>query len=322
MLEPFSLSCYRLRLRCQEPVTLPPFSGSTFRGAFAATFRRLCCQQSDRRACAGCLLESLCAFPAVFEPRPPLEAANVVGFSAFPRPFVVVPPEMARSEYPEGSTIEAGLVLIGRGNDYLPYFILAVAQLAHQGIGRGHGKVAVEQVVVHHPLTGESALVWEGGNSLVRTPHLPVTWEQIVAHAGRMPANRLCLRFVTPTCLVAEGHMVCEPSFATLIRCLLRRYTRLAQGYCGATPVLPYQEWLQQAEAVQVESSSLVYHGWQRYSRRQERRVPARGITGIIQYAGPLREFLPWIVAGSLAHVGDNAALGQGRYEILHLSGS
>ncbi|MBI3946591.1 MAG: CRISPR system precrRNA processing endoribonuclease RAMP protein Cas6 [Armatimonadetes bacterium] len=317
MLTGFRLHCYRFRLQCQQTVTLPPFSGSTLRGAFASTFRRLSCQQPQRRECAGCVLEGVCAFPAVFEPRPPAEATKAGGFASFPRPFVVVPPGNGQLDHRPGSSLAAGLALIGQGNDYLPYFILALAQLAREGIGRGRGSVAVEQVTSYHPLSEESAPVWEGGDSPVRAACLPITWEQIVAHAGRWDADALHLRFVTPTCLLADRSMACEPTFATLIRCLLRRYTRLAQAYCGASPELPYRELLERAEAVQIAASSLVYHGWERYSRRQDRRVPARGIAGTISYAGPLSEFLPLVLLGSLAHVGDNAALGQGRYEVV-----
>ncbi|MGH9764874.1 MAG: hypothetical protein ACREAC_28905, partial [Blastocatellia bacterium] len=42
-LDRFTVSLLRFTLRAVDPVELPQFSGSTFRGAFGTEFRRLVC---------------------------------------------------------------------------------------------------------------------------------------------------------------------------------------------------------------------------------------------------------------------------------------
>ena len=317
MFQNLRLSCYRLQLRALEPVKLPPFSGGTLRGALASTFRRLTCQQPDREECDGCMLERVCAFAAVFQPSPPEGAPNTVGFEKFPRPFAVVPPPAGHSNYPEGTRLDAGLTLVGSGNEFLPYFLLALNELASAGIGAGRSAVAVERVLAYHPFTGESEPVWEGRNTPVRSTGIAVTWEDAVARAAELPEETATIRFLTPTCLKVGGTVLSRPDFPALVRCLLRRVSRLAQGYCGGASPLDYASLIRQAEGIRIVASDLHERQWERHSYRQQRRIPSRGITGTITYAGPLRPFLPLVLIGGLVHIGDNAALGQGRYEVV-----
>jgi len=55
----------------------------------------------------------------------------------------------------------------------------------------------------------------------------------------------------------------------------------------------------------------------ERYSRRQERRIPMGGLVGSVTYRGPLDEFLPWLALGEHVHVGKNTVFGMGKYRLL-----
>ena len=46
---------YQLRFRAQDPVRLPPFAGSAWRGAFGQALKRLICVTREPE-CAACLL--------------------------------------------------------------------------------------------------------------------------------------------------------------------------------------------------------------------------------------------------------------------------
>src|SRR5260370_32607242 len=90
-LSPFRFARYRIALRAVEPVTLPAYKGSTLRGAFACAFKRLVCVRPDLTRCDPCPLLHDCAYPYVFETRPP-PASPGTGFPQYPRPFVLDPP--------------------------------------------------------------------------------------------------------------------------------------------------------------------------------------------------------------------------------------
>ena len=58
----FSLSFVPLRLcfEAREPLRLPPYKGSTFRGAFGVAFKRTVCIVRHRQ-CERCLIRTQCA---------------------------------------------------------------------------------------------------------------------------------------------------------------------------------------------------------------------------------------------------------------------
>ncbi len=62
------LSFVRLRLHfeAQEPLRLPPYKGSTFRGAFGVTFKCTVCIVRHRE-CKRCLIQKQCVYPYVFD---------------------------------------------------------------------------------------------------------------------------------------------------------------------------------------------------------------------------------------------------------------
>ena len=61
-------------LRAVEPLVLPPYKGSTLRGGFGASFRRVVCVVRDKE-CADCLLKGKCVYSYVFETPPPTTPA-------------------------------------------------------------------------------------------------------------------------------------------------------------------------------------------------------------------------------------------------------
>lgn len=66
----------RAHLRALDPLRLPPYAGSTWRGLLGHGLRQAACV-TRARTCDGCLLASHCVYPRVFEPlAPPGEASR------------------------------------------------------------------------------------------------------------------------------------------------------------------------------------------------------------------------------------------------------
>jgi hypothetical protein len=57
------------RMRALEPMILPSYKGSTLRGGFGNTFRRVVCALRKNN-CQDCLLENKCVYSYVFETPP------------------------------------------------------------------------------------------------------------------------------------------------------------------------------------------------------------------------------------------------------------
>src|SRR5690554_5396064 len=71
-------------LTVREPMILPPYKGSTFRGGFGNVFRRIACSRR-RRDYDGCLLTAACPYWLLFEPGPPAGTEMLRRFEEIPR---------------------------------------------------------------------------------------------------------------------------------------------------------------------------------------------------------------------------------------------
>jgi hypothetical protein len=131
----FTLAHYRLTLEALEPLHLPPFKGSALRGGFGHTFKRLVCFQP--KTCGKrCELGNACPYGYIFETTPPDESEVLSNLSEVPRPFIIEPPADRREHIPPGDRLTFGLTLVGRGINYLPYFIAVFRELGKIGLGR------------------------------------------------------------------------------------------------------------------------------------------------------------------------------------------
>lgn len=138
-IENFRVSRYEFVIEAVDTLYLPVYKGSTFRGGFGTAFKKVCC--SDRRGdCRKCLLRHACPYAYVFETAPPEGAEALAKFEQVPHPFVLEPLLTERQEFPPGEELSFGLVLIGRGIEFLPYFIVAFQEFGKTGIGRGRGR--------------------------------------------------------------------------------------------------------------------------------------------------------------------------------------
>ena len=65
----------RLHFQARQQLRLPPYKGSTFRGAFGIAFKRAVCivQHGD---CARCLVRAQCVYPYIFDT--PVDNAQVM----------------------------------------------------------------------------------------------------------------------------------------------------------------------------------------------------------------------------------------------------
>jgi hypothetical protein len=134
-------------LKATTPLDLPPFKGSTFRGAFGHASKETVCVV-EHRDCARCLLRMRCAYPYIFDTPVPEGATRMRKYPKAPHPFVLLPPLETKTRYEPSDALVFDLTLIGRGSDFLPYCLYTFEQLgARRGIGRGRGRFAVESAL-------------------------------------------------------------------------------------------------------------------------------------------------------------------------------
>jgi hypothetical protein len=258
-LERLELALLQFTLRAEERITLPPFSSSTFRGAFGGQFRRIACAPHCMEANT-CLLATACAYARVFEAQPTAAGYRPASEGGLPPPFIIHPPPPALAVVKAGETFSFHLTLVGEARQYLPYFILTWRELGRVGLGQARSRFRLEKVESRRALApggDEPRLIYSAADELVRNEVQTLTAARLWA-AHEQTATRLKLELVTPLRLKTGGEFLqTAPPFAVLLGALLRRLESLSFFYCGGSLALDYRALLERAREVQTVASAL-----------------------------------------------------------------
>ena len=302
----------RLHFQARQQLRLPPYKGSTFRGAFGIAFKRAVCivQHGD---CARCLVRAQCVYPYIFDT--PVDNAQGIfrGYQNAPHPYVIEPPLETKTDYAPGDGFAIGLTLIGKALDYVPYFIYAFQRLGETGVGRGRGKC---DLILGEALDADGSWqsVYDGQSEMLQrdVPRL-----RAIDVMPRPMGSRVRLSFVTPTQLKADRVLQRGLNFSVLIRALLRRYSALSAFHGDGPPDLNYGDWIAHAKGVQTADHNLTWRTWERYSNRKNRRMQVSGFTGDVAFEGDLERFHLLLALGMPVHVGKWTSFGMGQYALL-----
>ncbi|MDP2755868.1 MAG: hypothetical protein Q8P40_15985 [Nitrospirota bacterium] len=88
---------FNFKITAKEPLILPAYKGSTFRGGFGYAFKRVVCAIKDKE-CLDCLLKEKCIYSYVFETPPPSDTKIMRKYKATPHPFVIEPQQSQSSK--------------------------------------------------------------------------------------------------------------------------------------------------------------------------------------------------------------------------------
>lgn len=324
-MEQFSATLLRIQLEAQEQIALDEYKGSALRGALYGGLRRYCANPTAA-SCAACPLNQVCPvslLAATLDPAP-------TRGQDIPRPYVINPPLDGATCYEPGWQMCFDLVLFSRAKEWLPYIVLALTQLAQDGLGQPlprekgryrRGRAVLRRIEACHPLTGQTQSIIAAGDTRAQMPTLAVTHADICAAAARLDQNHITLRFLTPVRLIDNATTLDQPAFRPLMQRLWRRLGDLSSAFGGGDLCLPYSTLIEQAEAVQTVSDTTAWRAIASHSARQQRLTSIGGFQGDVCFAAPqpggLAPFLPWLLWGSIIHIGKNTVKGNGWYTIL-----
>ena len=314
-LEALKFLTLRLHMQADEPLQLPAYKGSTLRGAFGGMFKDTVCIV-DHKDCARCILRARCAYPYVFETPVPVNAARMRKYPVAPHPFVILPSLEAKRVYAPGEHLHFDLTLIGRGIEYLSYFIYTFALFSQErGLGKGRGKCTLTTVQWCNA-NQEWVPIYTEQEQMLREDFQPRTASAL--DHGSVMQDAISLRLQTPTRIVHGGRLASRLEFHVLCRTLLRRVSNLMYFHCGHELDLDFRALIEQAATVRTLQDATQWYDWQRYSSRQQRHVKQGGLVGQVTYQGNLQTFWPLLALGSHIHVGKGTSFGLGKYQVVH----
>jgi len=174
---------YEFQIRAREATVLPPFLGTTLRGAFGNALKSISCSM-PHGDCQRCLLVERCIYPRIFETTAGQSTGLLSQSKDAPRPFIFVPPLAVadagflparddllrfRVRVERDQSIGFGLSLIGAAVDDLPYMIHAVSSMSQTGFGAERGRFVLEAVAMLD-VNGNREVVYTPDQTFVQ-PH-------------------------------------------------------------------------------------------------------------------------------------------------------
>ncbi len=288
---------------------LPPFKGSTLRGAFGYALKKITCAL-PRMQCADCILAPSCCYSLVFESEKlGRNRAGYARLAARPHPYVLEPPVDDRSEYAAGDTFSFTLHLFGPALSYRSQVLYAVILMGEAGLGRQHQGTFVVNMV-----TAGRETIYDGET---RTLSLEDASRSLAFDpVPKEACSRLNIAFCTPFRVKRANSFVREFDFGTLVRAAMRRVSSLEDAYGNGEPEVDYRALARLADAVRVVTDETAWLDIGRYSSRQHRPMKIGGIVGMAEVEGDLGPLMPFLRYCETVHLGKQTAFGLGLIRI------
>jgi len=300
---PFPAARFHLHGLVERGIHFTDFAGSALRGAFGHALRRAACV-TGQPECPACPLYRRCAYPAIFQPPPPLTAHRA--YSKVQPPYVIEPPAPGPLTVQPGKEFRFGLVLIGPAIHKLP---LVAGAFRHALKDIDRGSVQLRRIVSE---TG--ALVMD--LATMETSGLPSRTLTVPPAPAQLTQARL--QFSTPFALARNGKElpVRDITARELLMSLVRRTAELSEVHLGQALDVDFRQLAQATAAIAIDADLRPLR-FNRYSSRQHRSIAMAGSLGSITLRGDLTPFWPFLHLGQWLHVGKKCPFGFGRY-LLH----
>jgi CRISPR-associated endoribonuclease Cas6 len=251
-------------------------------------------------------------------------------------------PTIETHTYGPGARLQFRLLLIGKAVEYLPYFVLSFREVERKGLGLNRALCDLEAInsdfrlAVVETFPGDRSTppdgratelesVYSSRDQTVRVPRVP-TMDRYInrrlpeLRCGIEKTTNLAVRFLTPTSLRYRGRQVRAPEFHHFFKRLRDRVNSLCTAH-GPGPVdVDFKALGHLSEQVKTLYADTRWVQRTRFSSRRRLRHELSGFVGKCVYdfsslsQGAYEDFLPWLLAGELLHVGKYTVWGNGRF--------
>ncbi|MCL4483153.1 MAG: CRISPR system precrRNA processing endoribonuclease RAMP protein Cas6 [Bacteroidetes bacterium] len=305
-----SITFVRVRIifEALEPIVLPVYKGSAFRGCFGETFRNEVCTHR-RVLCENCRERFECPFSLLFNSYVQEEHPHQRKYSKSPHPYIIDPLPGDKTEFAIGDTFGFDLTLIGRVIDHLPLLTRTFDRMGDRGIGKGRGRFRPVDLQV---LSSDLEYI-----PLHR--YAPPQRLGISSIDVKQIENLVVLQLDNPLRLRENGDLLrTAPEFLFFAGRLAYRLGLIAHFHCGTPWPEPELLALDLPKSVRIKESKVQIADWRRYSGTQDTKMNFDGLTGQITYEGEgLNDWMPLLTLGSFLHAGSTATFGLGKYSII-----
>lgn len=225
-----------------------------------------------------------------------------------PNPYIILPPINYKTEYLPMDNLSFQLTLLGRCTTYIHYFIHAINEIMKLGLGVDRKKFQVESIT---DIDEEKYILKDGR----------LFWENISTKSltyRKRDTNTVTFEFITPLRLINEGKVTDQITFHLILRNILRRISTISYYYTDSHKDYDYKAILEKAKEIGNASEQLAWNDLKRYSNRVKKKMFMGGVTGKVTFTGEITDFIPFIEAGRILHIGKNCTMGLGHYKTIY----
>lgn len=297
MLEHVQILTLRATFAATGEGRLPPYLGSTIRGLLGHCIRDFVCPHPQVK-CHMCKISKNCDYAQNFcSPGNDAGAVN---------PFVIKALTKDKIDWNPLDTCQFDITLIGRSSEQAGLFIDALQEM--QSRGWGASRIPFELQQITDPI--HNTLIWNNGKVWMRNCQP----QPLICESRRARAVLVC--FQSPVRILKSRKLQHKLSFADVIQSASRRISLLSHAYTGK--LLQWDEDMMLADAQNIKTAAESWKpvDFSRYSMTHHGKLELPAIIGWARYEGDLTPFTPILAAGECLHVGKNATIGFGNYQL------
>ncbi len=335
----FAAFTARFRVTTEEPVVLPPYTGSAFHGALGRALRRV--RYGRKSSCERCPNRPECRYGGLYDYlfKAPADHPFIAGNLELlrrnyanpelrnprdlPPPYVIEPPP--GGEYGLDEHILLRIILVGRAIEFFPFLVCGLEIMAAGKLGKnGRAGLHLEQITANgFSESNDAPLVYDSFSGGIIGPGLVYDMDTVKQWASeafndRNSCDRLGIRFITPFKYRKKERIRSDPDFVDLLRTILRRII-FVSVHSPLTAPIDQEHLLELAGQIKAEGGRLRMGYITRYSGREKKRTRLYGAMGDdLIFTGNLTPFLVYLKMGELLHTGKAATFGFGKFTIIN----
>lgn len=314
---------YRFTAKANQKFISPEYIGSLLRGQLGEVLRTLSCITQQEK-CNGCFMRKHCAYSNIFENI--LEDQNSVVFKnqiEIPNPYIIEPPVQDKQllEILPGQNLSFHLVLVGKALSHLPLIVLAFQRALKRGLGFNNIRTSFELTTVElcsqlSVFTKQYHTIWS-----INNPTLLDHQQSFLIPKQEKNIKQINLQFVSPLRLQKNGQpiKVDDLNIQSLLSTLARRCTLILEYHAGISGLNEQAKQLHFYADFISDKINMEWLDWTRFSSRQQQTMKLGGALGsweIVAKPEILNALWPWLYLGEILHIGKNAVMGLGQYQL------
>ena len=284
---------------------LPPYKGSSLRGAIGHGMRALTCS-TKTADCAGCGRIPDCPFTRLFKP-------DQMPGRSIPASYVIDPPALRETRFMRGDRLAFTLTLFGDAADCVATWINAMKVAgARFGLGENRARFEVIRVEAENPAGGTAPVPEDG--ACARSESLPgFSLAEAIAYFALHPARNAAVQILTPLKFKDKGSVINDLTAPLFFETLFRRLKSLSYFYA---PDAPLPEYNPDFSHVTMESKSLRWVVLERKSMNHPTAINLGGFIGSFTLSNLSPELAAFLWFGQYTHLGKNTVYGCGKYRV------